>query len=406
MPKLRLFILLLTFIILGIFGTIAILFARGFRLNLTQDNVSLSQKGLLLANSDPNGAQVYVDGDLKTATNNTVSLDPGVHNVVVKKEGFLDWQKEIVIEKEVVTQVNAFLVPTAPSLSALTLTGAINPTANKDLTKLAYVVPQNTDQAANTATRSAQANTSEETKEGLWVLEMSNLPLGFSRDPKRVTEGNLTNASIRWSPDGRQILLTQGNNSYLLDVSEFTPSQELQSKRIINTANLEESWQEESNQIVESQLDKLPDQIQELFLSSANNLRFSPDEDKILYTATGSATIPDGLIKPLPGSSTQPQERNIAPNNQYVYDFKEDRNFKVGTENDLIMWMPNSLNLLIPGEETVFISDYDGQNKQTVFTGSFTYPEVFPSGSTGRIIISTNFGSQSTYNNLYWLGLK
>ena len=133
--------LLSTFIIVGIFGVVAILYARGFRLQNNKDTIALGPTGLLVANSDPTGAQVFVEGELKTATDNSISLPPGTYNVTIKKEGFLGWEKDITIEKEAVTQVDAFLVSAAPSLTALTFSGAINPTASEDFSKIAYVVP-------------------------------------------------------------------------------------------------------------------------------------------------------------------------------------------------------------------------------------------------------------------------
>jgi hypothetical protein len=50
--------------------------------------------------------------------------------------------------------------------------------------------------------------------------------------------------------------------------------------------------------------------------------------------------------------------------------------------------------------------DYDATNKQVVFTGNYQYPHAYPSGSTSRAIILTNFGSTTSPLNLYWLGLK
>ena len=42
-----------------------------------------------------------------------------------------------------------------------------------------------------------------------------------------------------------------------------------------------------------------------------DDILFSPDENKVLYTAIAGANIPDNLIPSIPGSSTQKQEREI-----------------------------------------------------------------------------------------------
>ncbi len=58
--------------------------------------------------------------------------------------------------------------------------------------------------------------------------------------------------------------------------------------------------------------------------ASAHNIQFANP-----YTATASAQIPEKLIQPLPGSSTQTETRSLLPGNVYIYDIEEDRNFLV-----------------------------------------------------------------------------
>lgn len=393
MARYRIFVTLVTFLVLAVFGTIAILFARGYRISFDENsnNLQIGPRGLLVANSDPNGAQVFVDGELKTATNNTVSLAPKTYEVEVRKEGFLPWNKKITIEKETVTQIDAFLVARAPSLTALTFSGVFNPVPSPDNTKIAYAVPP----SAN----------NEDDKAGLWILETVDLPLGFNRDPRRVTDGDLTNADWRWSPDGRQILLTTENGAFLLDTGVFTAQQ--QRRNILSQLEtIEKEWKVERENRLQSKLSGLHDDIEKVFIRSATNIRFSPDEDRILYTARADDTIPENIVPQLPGSSTQPQERQIKTNQTYVYDMKEDRNFRVGTRKDIISWLPNSLNLLHPQEDKIIIKDYDNTNQQTIFSGNYAYPHAYATTSSNRILILTSLGGSSDYANLYWLSLK
>ncbi len=389
MIKARIAVFLFTVIILAIFGSIAILYARGYRLGLREEKISISTRGLLVINSDPTGAQVFVDNELKTATNNTISLIPGTYNIQVKKEGFLPWEKLITIEKETVTQIDAFLVQLAPSLTALTFSGAFSPTLSPDFSKISYGVPTNSD---------------NEEKAGLWVLETVNLPLGFNKDARRITDGNLLESSWEWSPDGREILLTTKNGVFLLDTSIFTP----QTQRVNVASRVEEirkEWDAELAKRETSKLTQLPDEIEKVFKQHATNIKFSPDENRILYTAESQASIPTGLVKPLPGSSTQAESRNLKEGASYVYDIKEDKNFLVGNPGENLSWLSNSLNLLLPSEDKISILDYDGTNKQVVFTGNYEYPHAYPSTSSNRILLLTNFGGESV-PNLYWLSLK
>lgn len=390
MPRLRIFILLSTVVVVGVVGAFAILYARGFRLQQEEEKITLGPTGLLVANSDPVGAQVLVNGELRTATNNSISLSPGEYLVSIRKEGFLSWEKTLTIEREAVTQVDAFLVSSAPSLTALTFSGAMNPTASEDFSKIAYVVP-------------ASEDTIE--RAGLWIMETVNLPLGFNRDPRRITDGDLTNATFEFSPDAREVLLTVSNAVSLLNVAEFTP-QGSRANIALQAENIKKEWQEIRNTKLKAKIAPLPDGIEEVFAHSAGDIVFSPDENRILYTATKSATIPKGLVRQLPGSSTQVQEREIVPGNKYVYDIREDRNFKVANGDEIVHWLSNSLNLAIPEKDKITVVDYDGTNRKTVFSGSYVFPVAYPSTNVNRILLLTSFGASNSLTNLYWLSLK
>lgn len=387
MTKIRVFVFLTTILVVGIIGILAAYYARGYRFDQT---LKLNPSGLLVANSDPTGAQVFIDGELKTATNATINLAPGTYDVTLKKEAYLPWSKRLTIDKEIVTQIDANLFRSAPSLSAITFSGAFNPEVSYDLGKLAYGVP---------------LTPGDGDKAGLWVIETINLPLGFNRDPRRITDGDLTGATWQWSPDSRQILLTTKNGVFLLDSSTFTP----QNQRINIASSVSKTltdWEQKQKAKLTSQLLKLPDELNFIFSKKAKDIVFSPDENKLLYTASESANIPEGLIKSLPGSSTQKQTRDIIKDHMYVYDIKEDRNFEVSDSIKTIYWYPTSSNLVLPDKDKVVIMDYDGTNKQTVYAGSYNAPDAFPTPATNRIFMLTNLGAQQSVSNLYSLNLK
>jgi hypothetical protein len=78
-------------------GTLAVIFyGRGYRPDFKENQ--LKPTGLLSATSDPVGSQVYIDGTLKTATNNTLNIEPGWYTVQIAKEGYLPWQKKLRVQ--------------------------------------------------------------------------------------------------------------------------------------------------------------------------------------------------------------------------------------------------------------------------------------------------------------------
>ncbi len=406
MTKIRILILIATIMIVGLGSYLLFLYARGYRID--GKDLTVKPSGLLIVKSNPEGAQVLINQEVKGATNINLSLPPESYDITIKKEGYSTWQKRITIKKEEVTEIEAQLFKLAPSLSAITLNTAINPNTSPDGTRIAFVVP-------------ATKENIEEEKEGLWILDNINLPLGFSRDPRRITDGDLKEASWVWSPNGREILLTLGKSKFLLDTNIFTP----QTKRVNVAAKADEiisEWQKEKEKILASKIKSLPEKLAPIIKDYATNITFSPDETKILYTAKSDYNLPDEIIKPIPGASTQKQERGIKKYNTYVYDIKEDRNFLISEKNEdlqvgnlwenktppkeKIVWFPTSINLMWAKEGKVIVMDYDGKNRQEVYSGSYFAPFAFPSLTNDRIIILTNLGSDSQDANLYHVNIK
>lgn len=402
MAKIRLMLLLVTIVVVGTIGVVVSYYARGFRFDYK--SFKFQPNGILVIKSEPDGASVYINGELKTATNATISLSPGSYDVEVRKDGYFDWYKRLVIDKEIVTQANVSLFRNVPSLSPASFSGAKNPIISRDGTKIAYIVMPG--EGVN------------EDKVGLWTLDTFSLPLGFSNDPRRLTDGDLTDASYRFSPDDRQILLTTSNGIFLLDTGSFTPQNER-----INIASRKDTvlsdWKKEQNAKDASLIRNLPPILVDVLTRKTSDFVFSPDQNLVLYTASGSAVLETNLIPQLPGASTQQQERSIEIGHTYVYDIKEDRNFNVSTaavnlSRDLvnpeslvaIRWMSTSRHLLLAEPDKITIMDYDGTNKEVVYAGSYIAPYAFPFNNTTRLLILTNLGGATYTPNLYTLTIK
>ncbi len=403
MTRLRVLVFFLTIIVVITFGTLFGFYARGYRFD--PKTFKFAPNGILVIRSDPEAAQIFIDGELKTATNATLSLPPGEYEISIRKDGYFTWEKTLVIEKEIVTEANITLFRTAPALSPATFSPSINPITTSDYTKIAYTVPFNQE---------------DPEKGGLWVIETINLPLGFSRDPRRITDGDLSNTTYEFSPNGRQIMLTKTTAgtrtlaatevSYLLDATTFTPQAQLTGLSAVKKQETLDLWEEEKLNKLTAQLRPLHPELIEIFTNNATSISFSPDENKILYIASSSASLKEDLVKQLPGSSTQRQDRDIKPGNTYVYDIKEDRNFLISDqpqgESLAIRWFPTSRHVVITEPDKVAIADYDGTNSQVVYSGVYSAPFAYPFVNTNRLLILTNLGANSNPPNLYSLTVK
>ena len=446
--KIIITLLILIFLAGGTY--LAIRYAQGYRVNLS--NQVVEGTGLLVANSHPQGASVLINDELKTATDDTLHLTPGNYKVRLEKDGYKAWEKQLQIKNELVTQTNARLFPAAPSFSALTYNGASDITPSPDGHKLAFKV----------------ATGSAETKYGIWVLSLDENPLRFSSNAIQIAIDEPTiafsEAQLFWSPNSSEILAYfNENRAYLLNASNPNKTQAL-----VNVAfqlpSLVQDWQEQLGLEQQKRLTKLPLKMQEIATSSATLLYFSPSEEKLLYTATASGVIPEKLIPPLPAINDQTQERNLKSGSIYVYDSKEDTNFlvvedafspeeldefiqkftppSVKTEvtpgspepvvettplnqpvlevlqnlqaqyspvysHHRIQWFPDSYHLIITEPDRVCIVEYDGNNKVAMFTGYFLEQFTYPWPNGQKLVLLTPLSpSSEVLPNLYALDLE
>lgn len=384
----------LVFLLGGIIITIVL--ARGYRPDLNAR--TLLPTGILVATSDPDGAEVSIDGKLKTATNNTINLSPGRYLVKISKEGYYPWEKEVNIAKEEVVKTNAWLFPTLPDLRPLTVTGALNPVMSPDGTRIAYGV----------ASSSARINGN-----GIWVIDMGRLfpptPISTGSDFKQIYRNtsflSLSTADLSWSADGRQLLASSSGSTYLLDSDRLNDSLAKVDDRLPLLLAEYESFNKTR---LANQRAKLAKTIDQTLATAAASLVFSPDETKILYQATSSAFLPLYLSTSLPGTNPTPQARELKPGGVYVYDLKEDRNFLIPSgASNRVNWFPSSRHLLEVEASQIRVMEYDGTNRQTVFSGQFKPGSVFAWPNWSKIVILTTLGNaDSQQENLYTVNLR
>lgn len=299
-------------------SVIAIRFAQGYR---PSQNGSFQGNGLLAANSFPSGGEIYINGKLVGVTdNNTLYLSPGQYKVEILKDGYTPWQKTIQIQKELVTQTNAQLFRRVTGLTPLTFAGVKNIWPSPDGQKLLFY----------TASASAQ------TKNGLYLLDLSSNFLSQTHDPQQIageTLGvDLSKALFVWSPENNQVVLSTGEKELLLDLSKQNdlsalPDISFRKKQLLS------EWESELYLRERQYMSRFPDEVIQIATESAKNVYLSPDKMKIMYTATAAATLPDNLEPALPASDTQPEHRMIQPGMTYVYDRQEDKNFSISLDS-------------------------------------------------------------------------
>ncbi len=364
-------------------STALFLYTSGYRLQKNKDNtVDLTQTGMVNAKSIPDSASVYLDGKILTATNNTISgVEPGKHTLKISKKGFVEWNKEIQVFPELVTDITSVLVSLSPRLEPLTNTGARTPVISKSLTKLAYFSEDSVDP-------------------GIYIIPLSGINVSlFRSNPNlaikdtRVTKFSL-GKSIEWSPDELN-LLVEGSNSiyYVIDLQTST-AQTTASPEV-----LRKTWKSVLMKKREDMLQKqeVTEDIRKLALSDEAN--WSPDDKKFLYKLVEGTTITYkvyNLEKPLPIG--EPEENIV---------------LKTTTDKAQpdISWFPDSFHLIMTegysdtsSKGVISLIRIDGTNKTEIYSNTLYSRNVYSTKDGDKIIILTSFKS-GNQTDLYTIGI-
>ncbi len=391
---------ILAFLVLG--TVVAILYGKGYEFGFGKGGPEVTGTGLLVATSTPDGARVLVDGHLTTATNNTINLAPGTYDVKIEKDGYFSWEKHLQMQKEVVTKAAALLFPKAPKLENITDSGVVNPVIDPSHTKIAYTV----------ASQSAQQN-------GIYVLSLQNQSLltlqsGATQIADESTGIAFSKATLTWSPDGQSILATipSADGSTTLYLLNSTGANATPQDVTVTFATVKQMWDKQITEKSQSQLSSLRAPLHQFVKDNWHILAWSPDQTKILYEATTSATMPEIITPPLIGTNSIAQQRDLQANSVYAYDTKEDRNYLLTTGDKAfgsdyqLTWFPDSEHLLYVHDKKIDIMEYDKTNDTTIYAGPFIDSDVFPWVDGTKVVMLTDFNNAGTAPNLYTIDLK
>lgn len=383
-----------------------IVYGKGYRFDLGRGRPQFSGTGLLVATSSPNGAQVFINGNLTTATDNTINLSPGTYTVKIFKDGYFPWEKNIKIQKEVVAKAEALLLPTAPKLENITASGVQNPSLDPSKTRIAYTV----------GSKGVRKN-------GVYVLDMSNRPIltlqSASVEIADDTIDLFSQALLSWSPDGTSIVATisgdlRSPTTYILQANGFNESPQ---NITATLPSFKSDWENEQQEKEKTRIQALKPPLQKMISQNFKIIEWSPDETKILYEASVSATLPLIVNPRLIGFDSTPEERSIKEGSVYVYDIREDKNYKLDIGHLTLEirnsqgqpplgWFPDSKHLVYVNSKKINIMEYDGTNSTTIYAGPFVDNYVFSWPNGSKIVILTNLNNANIEPNLYTIGLK
>ncbi len=404
--------LILTFIAVL---ALIIAYGRGYRLNLRQK--SLTPTGILAVSSNPKAAKIYINGEFKGATDTNLTLPPGQYQVEIKKEGYTSWSKTVRLKGELVLTLDAMLFPLNPSLSPLTNLGIVK-AFPLDASEKILLFSQNND----------------EEKDGIYLYEASKKPLTFFSPLKLISlkknlpeKVDFTKSEVIFSPDYKQAIIELQVTSYKLQVTSLSYLFSLEGENqqpfdvTASKDTLIEAWIKEKESQNLKILETFPPEIAKIATDSFQIIAFSPNETKILYQAKKSLTLPLIINPPLIATNQTEDSRALKKDSLYVYDKKEDKNYKIPNFqspiskpftshqqliSNFIQWLPDSKHLVFVEGKKIVVVDYDGTNKQTVYSGPFE-GSFFTLTSEGAIIVLANLNPETNKQpDLYAVGIR
>ncbi|MDO8609631.1 MAG: PEGA domain-containing protein [bacterium] len=397
------------FAIFSIVVIFVIGYARGYRFDM--EKKSIKSTGIISTSSSPKAAKIYANGELKGVTDTNLTLAPGDYNIEIKKDGYTSWSKKFNLKGELVLTADALLFPLNPSLSPLTNLGIVKAIPLDQTNRVILFVENN-----------------DEVKDGIYLFEANSkpfisplkllilkkyLPLNsefadsqmvISSDYKKAIL-ELTDVTSKTSKVFAYLLSLDQENTNIFDITASRDT-------------LLEAWNKDKNKNDKKILETFPKNFVKTASESAQILSFSPNETKIMYQATETVILPIAITPPIIASNQTPEERMLKQNHYYIYDRKEDKNYDItqlipakNKQNETalqfpIIWYSDSRHLIVNEGKKISVIEYDGANKQTVYSGPFD-SQFFTTTSDGNLLVLANLNPDNNkYPDLYTVGIK
>lgn len=385
----RVLITMVTVVIMIVAAGAAIFITKGYSFSAQQGRIVGT--GIISVASTPTGASVYIDGHLTTATDTTIpSLSPKIYSIKITKEGFIPWEKQVKVNEGLVTEVEATLFPSIPTIYPLTYNGVVDSILSTDGKQLAFSVPL-TDQPHNRQ------------KGGVWVWTFESGPIAFARgaQPHQIVTStqslDFAKAKLAFSPDSSQVLLTlyEGTESpanlrnYLLPVNSKTAIEDLRDVTA-TVETLTKGWKDDQLIKEMARLEIIKDSKIKNIASQSADIKWSPDETKFL---SKSKIFDLGSVEDLNPTTKE-------------YQLPEALSYS---------WLPSSKHVILiqsddpknPATGKIVLCDFDASNCVVLYSGTFKKEAIYAWPDASRLMLITSFNTPTASTpNLFGINLK
>lgn len=371
---------LITLLLLVAVTLVVVGWAMGYRPNWKEK--ALDTTGMIALKSLPTSAKFYLDDDFRIVSDGSVSgITPGKHFSSLVKDGYLPWEKEIEVFAQMVTEVNALLIPVSTRIEPLTNTGVRFPILSPSRGQILFF-------------------TKNGSQPGIWSIPLSDQPfLNIFKTNARLLAQDTTKVvfsageELYWSPAEDEILIKMNSSGYFLLDPRSGDFSDTKDPSLILT-RWEEARLKKRSEFVKDYL--VPNHLSSIAL--APETLWSPNEQLILYSKIDGDYIEYRVAN---FATLLP----VGEEREYVsLRLKKDSNLTV-------TWYSDNRHLILASHNedsnvgTVEIIDIDGANRREVYSGSLYSPNVFSNPSGDRLIILASF-KNNVLPDLYTISLR
>ncbi len=189
------------FLLFFILTPLFIMYAVGYRYNF--DNNTVQKNGAFYIKSYPRGSEIYID-NIKSrhkTPNQLTNIQPGNHTILIKRENYLPWQKQLTVYSGETTFAEDIVLFLEERIKTSFGRGSNNFLVNKQKNKYAYI--DNYELLDNPA------------------LMITDIEQDKTFD---ISPMNTNYDLIDWSPDNQYLLLKYENSYFIFDINQKNTS--------------------------------------------------------------------------------------------------------------------------------------------------------------------------------------
>lgn len=378
---------------------ITLLYSEGWRIDLRGQNgypqPTVKKTGMIAVRSMPDGAKVYLNEELITATDDTVaSLQPGQYSLRIEREGYESWKKDVSVYPELVTDITAVLVLQSPRLEPLTNTNVQAFALSNNQNNIVFL-------------------TANQEEPGIWTLPLTGSPLNIFRNNTKPLVADTATATpsagekIWWSKDDSELLVQMNETGYLLYTIDVTGKANPKPQSITNVQEVFDRWDTEwkesfvANKIEALDNDQdIPQWIKDAALTSQTT--WSPDEEKFFFLTPNDENPNEVDVNVYNGEDPIPVGEKRIYETLSISDI----------ESTKIYWYSDSYHLILVEKTPNTMDNYtisliriDGTNRTPIYTGALASDQAFPTPGGDKIVVLTWLKERSQ-TNLYAISVR